>query len=487
MAQGTGAGRGDLTTHAGHLYSFLQRAGDPAHPLELFSLYGALGGFSIPRSEPEAQYRKSLSQRGKWELWTTLEGPPGDLPTTSFTEKMPRATAALLEELGTAERRFTVHTIISETGDPTDPTRWESKEIFSGVRLSNISRDNSEPNEAGELELSADASFYSYSRLFPMFFGGKADTEITKQIVAVAVYPSDWRADPDTKEIYAIQKVDVAAPKLIYSLNGGTTWTAVSLTAMSTNEPSDIAVVGDYVIIVSAAGEAYYYTTKSALSTWTEVTGGFVVGKGPTAIYGAGVGEIWLAGLGGYIYKLGVPGQAVTVIEDGDLTVQNFNDITGVGNTIFAVGAANAAIISQNRGSSFATLTGPEAATVLNCCAAVGPKALWAGGAKLSYSLDGGVTWVEVSTGIGGLTAVKDLVFCPDNLAVGYVTGIGTGPAGVVKRTSDHGASWETYSINAPPANEALNRLAVGGPNYLVAGGLLTAAGADGVLALATN
>jgi hypothetical protein len=72
-------------------------------------------------------------------------------------------------------------------------------------------------------------------------------------------------------------------------------------------------------------------------------------------------------------------------------------------------------------------------------------------------------------------------------MAVGYVTGIGTGPAGVVMRTSDHGASWEAYSINAAPSNEKINRLAVGGPNYLVAGGLVTAVGGDGMLGLATN
>lgn len=481
-----GAGRGDLTVHAQQIYSFLQRAGDPAHPLELFSLYGAMGGFSIPRSEPEAVYRKSLSRRGAWELWTTLEGPPGDLPTTSFTEKMPRATASLMEDLGTAERRFTVHTIIHESADPTDPTTWESKEIFSGVRLTNVSRDNTEPTEAGEIELSADASFYNYSRLFPMYFGGKAATEITKEVVGVAVYPEDWRADADQKEIYVVQKVDTN-PQLIYSKNGGATWTKVALTAMAANEPTDIAVVGDYVIITSSGGEAYYFASKSALDSWTAVTGGFVAAHGPTAIFAPGVGDIWFAGLGGYIYKLGVPGQAVTVIEDGDLTAQNLNDIKGAGNTILVVGASNAVLISQNRGASFSALTGPEVGNALNCCAVVGKDALWVGGDTLSYSLDAGVTWVTSASGIAGLTAVEAIIFCPDQPAVGFVAGTGTGPAGVIKRTTDHGAAWESYSINAPPTNERINKLAVGGPNYLVAGGLLTVAGGDGMLGLATN
>lgn len=481
-----GAGRGDLTTKGLHLYSYIQRAGDPAHALELFSIYGALGGLSIPRNEPEAVYRKSLSQRGKWQYWTTNEGPPGDLPTTSFTEKMPRATATFLEDLAAGERPFTVHTIISESADPTDPTTWDSKEVLSGVRLSNIARDDSEPEEGDELEFTADAAFSNYARLYPMTFGAEAGTEITKEIVAVAVYPNDWRADADVKEIYAVQKVDTN-PQLIYTKNGGQTWTKVGLTAMGTNEPSDIAVVGNYVIIVSSAGEAYYYTTKDALSTWTEITGGFVGGSGPTAIWAAGVGEIWMCGLSGYIYKLNIPGQAVQVIEDGDLTAQNFNAIHGIGNSILAVGGSNAAVLSQNRGTSFAALTGPEVGVALNACRMVGAKALWVGGAKLSYSLDAGVTWTEVATGIPNLATIQDIVFCPDQPAVGFIVGVDTAPLGVIKRTSDHGASWESNSINQPQSNEAITTLDVGGPNYLVSGGLVTVVGGDGTLDIAAS
>lgn len=481
-----GKGRGDLTVKSFHLYSFVQEAGDAAHALQLFSLYGAMGGVTLPQSENEPVYRKSMSQREKYELWTTIEGPPGDLPTTSFTEKMPRSSATYLEDLVAADRPFTIHAIISETGDPTDPTTWDSKEIMSGVKLTNLSRDESEGEENSELEFSADASFENYTRCFPMTFGTEAASDITAEVMGVAVYPSDWRGDADVKEIYVVQKVDTN-PQLIYSKDGGTTWTKEALTEMSTNEPTDIAVVGNYVIITSNGGEAYYYTTKDSLDTWTEVTGGFVASKGPNAIWAAGVGEIWMVGDGGYIYKLDVPGQAVSVIDAGSVTAQNLSDIHGMGNTILAVGAANAAVLTQNRGTSWAALTGPEAATALNCCQVVDEDALWIGGAVLSYSLDAGVTWTAVATGISGLATVDDIVFCPDQLAVGYVCGTTSAPIGVVKRTTDHGNTWESNSINAAPSNEQINKLAVGGPNYLVAGGLVTAAGGDGVLGLAAS
>jgi photosystem II stability/assembly factor-like uncharacterized protein len=479
-------GRGDLTVKSFHIYSFLQEASDAAHALQMFSRWGAMGALTLPQSENEPVYRKSLSQREKYELWTTIEGPPGDLPSTSFTEKMPRSSATYLENLVAADRPFTIHTIISETGNPTDPTSWESKEILSRVKLTNLSRDETEGEENSEIEFSADASFESYTRCFPMTFGTEAASDITKEVMGVAVYPPDWRGDSDVKEIYVVQKSDTN-PQLIYSKDGGTTWIKEALTEMSTNEPTDICVVGNYVIITSNDGEAYYYTTKDSLDVWTEVTGGFATSKGPNAIWSAGVGEIWMVGDGGYIYKLDVPGQSVSVIDAGSVTAQNLSDIHGMGNTILAVGASNAAVLTQNRGTSWAALTGPDAGQTLNCAHVVDEDALWIGATGLFYSLDAGVTWTEVATGIGSLATIDDIVFCPEQLAVGFVCGTTSTPIGVVKRTTDHGNTWESNSINAAPTNEQINKLAVGGPNYLVAGGLVSAGGADGMLGLAAS
>src|SRR5690606_2984132 len=98
--------------------------------------------------------------------------------------------------------------------------------------------------------------------------------------------------DYDVKEIYLLTKVvGESAPKLIYSLDGGRDWAAVDLTTIGTDEPDAMAVVGEYVIIVSSAAGAYYFARKGALDSWTKITDGFT--GGPTCLYAPAVGSIF--------------------------------------------------------------------------------------------------------------------------------------------------------------------------------------------------
>lgn len=479
--------REDVLTKRTHIYSFIQRKGSPRYSLELFSLHGAMGSAEQPLGEPEPRYRKSVTRRGAWDRVGAVEAPP-DAATTSFTEMMPRATATFLEQLRKSGEEFAVHTIIHQNADPQNYTRWESKEVFDGVRLTSFTRNDAEGDEDDFVQIEADAQFAAYDRVFPIAFGEKAGTEITKAVVAVAVYPEDDRGDPSTKEIYAITKVDTTAPKLVYSKNGGASFTAESLTVIGADEPSDIAVVGDYVIIVSAAGGAYYFAKKDNLANagWTKVTTGFVASKGPAAIYAPAVGRIFFAGLGGYVYKLTVPGRGVTVLEAGDLTAQNLNAIHGAGDTIVAVGASNAVLVSTNVGRTFSTPTGPAPGVALNAVHVWDKDTFWIGGDKLYFTDDRGASWLTVNLGMA-VAAVKAVKFAADLKGVGYVGVVTATPTAHVLRTTDYGAEWEAYSVSGfNTANEGINDLAVGGPNYVVAGGLVSATPGDGYLALAT-
>lgn len=482
--------RGDLMTKRLHQRSFIQLRERPDSVLQLFARNGgAMGGFEVPKTSPEAVYMPSLSEREAWELFGKIQGPPGDLPSTSFTERLPRETAAQLERLAKRSTPFTMHVVGHKNIDPQDYTTWEFKKIFSGITLSNYAEDDQEVAPGGDeafIEVSADAALENYSRLFHLYFGAEDGTNVTKEIVAVAVYPPVDRGDEDLKELYAVQKTDTN-PQLHYSKDGGATWTKVGLTGMSTNDPTDIAVVGSYVIITSNAGLGYYYANRDSLATWTAVEGtghGFVTSKGPNAIYAPAVGEIWMVGDGGYVYKLGVPGQDVTVIDAGTLTAQNLAAIHGNGNTILAVGAANAAILTQNGGRSWAALTGPAAATALNDCWVLDDERFWIASDYAYYSLDEGDTWTQSSLTYASIASVQSILFCPDQPAVGYAAVLTSDPVGAIMRTSDHGGTWEVYSVHDLPSNEQINDLAVGGPNYVVAGGLVTAVGGDGLLAL---
>jgi len=479
--------REDILTKRTHVYSFIQRKGSPRYSLELFSLHGAMGSAEQPLGEPEPRYRKSVTRRGAWDRVGEIESPP-DAPTTSFTELMPRATATFLEQLKKSGEPFAVHTVIHQNVDPQNYTRWESKEVFDGVRLTSFTRNDAEGDEDDLVQIEADAQFAAFDRVFPITFGEKAGTDITKEVVAVAVYPEDDRGDPSTKEIYAITKVDTTEPKLVYSKNGGATFVAEALTVMGTDEPDDIAVVGDYVIVTSSAGEAYYFAKKDDLanSGWTKVTGGIVTAHGPTAIYAPAVGSIYFAGLGGYVYKLTIPGRDVSVLEAGDLTAQNLTAIHGAGDTIVAVGASNAVLVSSNGGRTFSTPTGPAVGVALNAVHVWDKDTFWIGGDGLYFTDDRGASWLAVNLGMT-VASVRAVRFARDLKGVGYVGVVTATPTAHVLRTTDYGAEWETFSVGGfNTANEGIGALAVGGPNYVVAAGVVTAVGADGYLALAT-
>lgn len=482
--------RGDVIAQRGNAYSFLQKQElNPDAPLELFSLHGAMGGLDRPFGDPEVIYRKSVTRRGGWDKVAEFDGPPEKM-TTSFVELMPRETATLLEDLAAAGKKFTAHIVYHQDADPQDPTRWESKEICGGVKLTSANRGEAEADDNGLIQIEADAAVDYWGRIFPLFFGEEAGTELTKEVVDVAVYPNTAYGYEAEREIYWLQKVDTTAPKLVYSWDNGTTWTAVSLTAIGTDEPSKLAITGDYVIIVSAAGEAYYYARKSDLSAagWTKVSTGFVATKGPTCIWAPAVGTIWMGGLGGYIYKLAIPGRAVTVIEDGDLTTQNLKAIKGIGNAIVAVGASNALIASFNQGRTWAALTGPSVGNPLNCLDLWSEEQMWIGADKLYYGLRryDSWTWSEIEIDVASLASVEAILFCPDLPQVGYVAAKTSAPAGIIKRTTDAGVQWETNSLLDLPTNDYLNALAVSGPNFLAAGGL-DAAGTDGFAVLASK
>lgn len=468
----------NLITNQTHNRTWIQMKARPDATLELLSL-GAMGGINEPSGSTEAIYRHSRTKRrGFDKVGESVQTP--DTFTSSFREGMPRDVAAYIERAKKAGRKFALHVIHHQDADPEDPTKWESKSVFGGVKITELTS-----NEFGsfdgddEVVLEGTLEYDQRERLFKMAFGAEAATEITKPVVAAAVYPADWRDDADAKEIYLLAKVDTTAPHVIWSKDGGTTWTATALTALSTDEPDDIAIVGNYLIVCSSAGESYLYATRDNPTVWTEVTGGFVTGKGPKAIYAVNVANIFFAGLGGYIYKLNLPGQPVTVVDAGVATLQNLNDIHGFGSTIVAVGASNAVVVSRNAGRTWAALTGPAPTVALNAVH-VGSDVWWVGADDLYYSLDEGASWVDKNLGVASLTTVNAIAFSVDLGATGFV-GYTTSTAGGVLRTTDYGATWEASSISGVPTNTGIKAVAMGGANYAVIAGTATS---DGVAAI---
>jgi photosystem II stability/assembly factor-like uncharacterized protein len=385
---------------------------------------------------------------------------------------------------------FSAQYIIDKRAAAQATSTWESKLIFEGLRLTNLKSEDLESleGEDGEVFLSADAKFSAWARVRKLQFSTLHSPTVKTVAVAIGDPGLDYPIpDPTKKGMWTVTLHDGAsAASFIYSVDGGLTRTTVVLTSVfGVNDPTDVAEMGDYIILLSQAAEAYAYAHKRDLSSWTKVVGGFVAGKGPNKIWVKNAGEAYIVGQGGYLYKLSTPGQAVTVLNAGILTTQNLNSIHGRDGLIVSVGAANALIYSTNGGVSWASITGPIAATVLNDIAVLNESTVMIGAANgnLYWSKNRLAAWSTSSFDGAGAGSVDRVVFDDDLRSVGYISHTTAAPVGKVFRTTDGGTSWELYSISNLPANVQVKALATKGPNLVLVGGEVTAGGAGFIAA----
>jgi len=338
--------------------------------------------------------------------------------------------------------------------------------------------------------------------------GAKASTEVAREVVDI-VYGSTLQCgdcgpqDDGTKRIYAVTKSSgAAAPglpaELVYTLDGGATWTETSITSFgATEDPLGIDMVADKLVIIGAA--AYFWATINSKTgvpgAFTKVTSGFVANKAPVDLYVLGT-KVYFCGNGGYIYRADNITSGVTVVSAADATAQDFFRIDGDGGEVIVATAGNSdVVVSTNRGVTWSvTVTEPTAIT-LNLTALEVKTNLhwWVGssqGAGLYYTLNGGETWTYQPFTGAGTGFLRDIVFATDE--VGYFVHDDNTPTGRLWATWNGGVTWvrndggSNRILNWPTLNR-INRLAVPNAqvqtdsnNIALAG--LSAGGTDGIL-----
>lgn len=344
----------------------------------------------------------------------------------------------------------------------------------------------------------------------PLTFGAKADGEINAEVIDVAWgRPRDCDNCADgTDRIYAITRPIGGSPtfqaEVVYSVDGGNTWTNVNITGLSAAAvPTAIDIVGNnLVVLVNSAGAHYWAPIDQDTGipgTWTAVTSGYVASAGPRDLYVASATEVWIAADGGYIYKATDITAGVTPKVAASLTTQSYRRIHGQDSTMVAVGAAGQIAITLNNGTTWATpqATFPINGTLTAVCVKDDTHFWVAGGSgaagagRLFYTLNGGKSWTEdTEPTAGAATEIQDIVFPTDH--VGYVAFTVSGPEGRLACTVDGGDTWTTGAARLAttlPVVDRINRLAVPASdpqtasNYILAGGL-AGDGSEGVLLL---
>lgn len=420
-----------------------------------------------------------------------LLGNPGDpqLPVMArFTSDLSRLLQ--LTKRG-CDHDLQVH--IGKCRDPQDFNRgWDKILVLEGAHITQYGTSELgalQPSERSMVDENVPFTGLDYYEIGKINFAEQATTQITQEIVGIIIPDSiqcgECGITSDGCQVVLLLTLRAGGSPgtgadIVYTKDGGGTWAYREITTLTgSNDPDALAVIGSNVVVFSDEYDGLMYAPLADLlvsaETWAGVTTGFVVNKGPKAVYTADPTHTWIVGTGGYIYFTADPTSSVTPQDAGVATVQNLNDVHGVDQLhVVAVGASNAVVATENGGATWTAITGPAVGVALNTVWMKTATEWLVGtaGGKLFYTVDKGVSWTEIPFPGSGAGAVHDIVFATPT--VGYMSHATAAPRGRILRSVDGGHSWYVAPESgvAMIANDRINELATCDPNVIWGGGL---------------
>ena len=480
---------------------FLQSSATPAQTIDYHGRV-SVAEVPIPRGERTPVRRPSDKKRGKFEVVDYTISQP-DEPSTTYTLDLDRYMRDVWIDLSEQDCAFNVQVHIGKCTRPDDPLGWDSILLHRNVRISEAGLPALAPMTEDDDQISQvtlSAQLQEVIKIRKLVFGEQAPSVVLAPVVDSVIYDASSCGDcgeivKACSRIYSLTQANAGSPglssQIVYTLDGGLNWLSDDIDSLGGQSGVRLALIGNYLVVLSTAGNGHHFARRSdvddAVSDWAGVSGtggGYVTSKAPVALWSKTPGLTFVVGQGGYVYKMSDPTRAVTVLNAGITTVQNLNEVHGVGEVVVAVGASNAVIYSINDGETWRLVVGPAAGVTLKTVWCLTDNIWFVGAAngKLFYTLNRGKTWAETALD-GDVSAVNDIYFVNDT--VGYVAVTTTGGAGRVYRTLSSGSEWfkSAPHIDGLPTSTAVNVVVACNSNFLVAGG--SAAAGDGVLAIA--
>lgn len=486
----------------------LTYAGKSTQYLMIDGVNSAIRGSVTPINVPDPNRRRAFRTVGRSE--EAPEFSTFDLTALQKHGSLPFSLSDL-----TCEQNF--YLSVGACKNPSDFLRgWSDMVyVFSGalpgesVDMGALTGWDSDDQIEHQIPFTADA-IYGIGK---MSFGEKAGPQIDREVVDL-VYGSNLDCgdcgpqDDGTKRLYMLTKASGAGSpglpsEIVYTTDGWLTFGEATITGIGANvDATAIDIVGDKLIVLVNAEDAYYWSTINAVTgvpgAFSKVTSGFVAAGSPNDLYVLDTNNVFIVGDAGYIYKLSQVGDAVSVLSAGTVTTQVLNRISGDGeDTIVIVGFAATVITSLNRGATFATTTASPATGTnsLQALAVVDALRYWVGSSQgyLYRTTDGGETWVQERFSGDQAGVIYDLIAV--NRETLYFSHSTATPTARIFSTWNGGESWTNESpriLNMPTFNRA-TRLAVPNidstngmtiaSNTLAIGGL-SGGGTDGIALL---
>lgn len=483
---------------------FQEDRANPASRPSYQSLGRALG-VSWPQGDITPIRVPDPAAYGQFITVDSIRGQQG-LPTLSIEIRLTRE----LSEILTLVRKGCALDLQLHAGLCEDPRDfnggWEKIYILEGAIPTSY-----DTGELGALDADQNAvvnetiaftgtDYYELKRLVGSEL---ASSEIVQQVVDIIICDSrqcgECGVPSDGCQVFfAVTMSAGGSPglpaEIIYSSDGGGTIGQTSISTLGASEdPTGIACVGIYVVVISNESLSAHYAAAADIingtESWTEVAVGFVAAKGPNGIFSLGSTFTWAVGDGGYIYFSGDITGGFEVQSAGAQSVQNLNAVHGSDElNLVAVGAANTVIYTQDGGDTWAAVTGPSVGVALTSVFVKDANTWLVGtaGGKLFYTRNGGGDWTEKAFPNSGSGTIRDIEFSTP--AIGYMAHdyAPSGARGRILRTIDGGFSWYVLPEQAGqslPLNDAIYALATCGedPNLVIGGGLGDNA-VDGIL-----
>lgn len=433
-------------------------------------------------------------------------------PTTQLVGRYPANEASVLLELAKQKCESDIHLNLGLCKDVSQGNVFVKKVIFDSSRITNYATD-----ELGTLESegravvneTGDVSMKSFYEVLGLTFANRAGDIVTNEVIDIVICDTVQCGSCDEpsdgcQKIFAATKAAGGSPStpadIVFSLDKGATWLAVDIdTLAAAEEPSALACLGEYLVVVSNASNSLHYALLSEFDatpdpTWTEVSTGFVTGGEPNDIWSVG-NTAFIVGDTGYVYKCTDPTAGVTILDAGVAVQDDLHAVHAITENFF-VAAGNAGAVVKSENGSIVTAVTPRpvvASTNINCIwAKENDTDEWFIGTSvgtLLATVNGGVTFSTVAFNGSGAGAVRDVAFATKS--VGYLSHSTAAPVGRLFRTYDGGSSWvlcPDQSLDSLPDNDRLTAIAACAydPNFVVAGGL-GANGSDGIILVGSD
>lgn len=503
----TSLDRNEIFTQ-GMTRGFIQKAG-PGTVTQLFGVgdaqYATIDGVSIPQAVGSIDpiFQPDPRRAKAYRLVGTQASAP-ELPTVSLTfhEKM----TGIPRQLIAARCPFNLYEMHGLCNDLADFNRgWQGYVlVYSNLRPTGTADGGTRMSADGDEPLtdSVEATGEAIYPVGEMSFGEEASTEIVADVLDV-VYGTNIQCkecgteNDGSRFIYAITRANVASPsspaQVVYTLDGGSTWSTASITGIGTTaEPRYIDVVGS-ILFVGTGATTLFYTVLNpdtgAPTTWNPVT----LPVAMRDVWVESPNSIWFVDTTTIYKTTDITIPPVAVDSGSPATLLR---IHGADSTIVATGQTGAVRYSRNGGTTWITATAPSASNV-RAIQVVNDRLWYVGSAdgNVYKSTDRGVSWSAVTFPGAGTGSVHDLIVATNEVI--WVAYVASGVS-YLATTIDGGFSYAGSGSGAPriqnwPTFSNIHRIAAPvyaqpsiAANHLSIAGTATG-GADGVLLVAAS